>query len=113
MISNEFLSCAKFKTDFAYIMGNGVGKISIAQMEQCIRFVLETPYEDLHKLGDDWITMREDIKSKHNYWQSVDDSNIENYIDFFKKEMVRMKVSSISFAINDDGYEYSTSSIYC
>lgn len=113
MISNEFPSCAKFKTDFAYIMGNGVGKISIAQMEKCIRFLLETPYEDLHKLGDDWITMREDIKSKSNYWQSVDDSNIENYIDFFKKEMVRMKVSSISFAIDGDGYEYSTSSLYC
>ena len=57
--------------------------------------------------------MQEDIKSKSNYWGSVDDSNIENYIDFFKKEIVRMKVSSISFAINDDGYEYSTSSIYC
>lgn len=113
MIANEFPSCAKFKTDFAYIMGNGVGKISIAQMEKCVRFVLEAPYEDLHKLGDDWITMREDIKSKRNYWKSVDDSNIENYIDFFKKEIVRMKVSSISFAINDDGYEYSTSSIYC
>ena len=53
MIANEFPSCAKFKTDFAYIMGNGVGKISIAQMDQCIRFVLETPYEDLHRLGID------------------------------------------------------------
>lgn len=113
MIANKFPSCAKFKTDFAYIMGNGVGKISIAQMEQCVRFVLEASYEDLRELGDDWITMQEDIKSKRNYWKSVDDSNIENYIDFFKKEIVRMKASSISFAINDDGYEYSTSSIYC
>ena len=113
MINDEFPSCAKFKTDFAYIMGNGVGKISIAQMEQCIRFVLETPYEDLHHLGIDWITMQEDIKSSDNYWKFVDNSNFENYIDFFKKEMVRMKVSSISFAINDDGYEYSTSSLYC
>lgn len=113
MINDEFPSCAKFKTDFAYIMGNGVGKISIAQMEQCIRFVLETPYEDLHHLGIDWITMQEDIKSSDNYWKFVDNSNFENYIDFFKKEMVRMKVSSISFAINSDGYEYSTSSIYC
>lgn len=112
-INDEFPSCAKFKTDFAYIVGQGVGKISIAQMEQCIRFVLEKPYEYLHKLGDDWLTMQEDIKSKRNYWQSVDDSNIENYINFFKKEMVNMKVSSISFAINDDGYEYSTSSLYC
>ncbi len=94
-------------------MGNGVGKISIAQMEQCIRFVLESSHEDLQELGDDWIAMREDIKSEHNYWSSVDGSNIENYIDFFKKEIVRMKVSSISFAINSDGYEYSTSSLYC
>lgn len=113
IINDEFPSCAKFKTDFAYIMGNGVRKISIAQMEQCIRFVLETPYEDLHHLGIDWITMQEDIKSSDNYWKFVDNSNFENYIDFFKKEMVRMKVSSISFAINSDGYEYSTSSIYC
>jgi len=113
MIANKFPSCAKFKTDFAYIMGNGVGKISIAQMEQCVRFVLEASYEDLRELGDDWITMQEDIKSKRNYWGSVDDSNIENYIDFFKKEIVRMKVSSISFAIDGDGYEYSTSSLYC
>lgn len=113
MINDEFPSCAKFKMDFAYIMGNGVGKISIAQMEQCVRFVLESPYEDLHHLGIDWITMQEDIKSSDNYWKSVDNSNFENYIDFFKKEMVRMKVSSISFAINDDGYEYSTSSLYC
>lgn len=115
MIDNEFPSCAKFKTDFAYIVGQGVGKISIAQMEQCIRFVLEKPYEYLHELGDDWLIMRDDIKSKHNYWKSVNDSNIEinEVIDFFKKEMVRMKVSSISFAINSDGYEYSTSSIYC
>jgi hypothetical protein len=113
MIDNEFPSCAKFKTDFAYIVGQGVGKISIAQMEQCIRFVLEKPYEYLRELGDDWIAMREDIESKHNYWRAVDGSNIENYINFFKKEIVRMKVSSISFAINGDGYEYSTSSIYC
>lgn len=82
-------------------------------MEQCIRFVLESSHEYLHELGDDWIAMREDIESKHNYWSSVDGSNIENYIDFFKKEIVRMKVSSISFAINSDGYEYSTSSLYC
>lgn len=82
-------------------------------MEQCIRFVLEEPYEDLHNLGDNWVAMRDDIKSEHNYWKSVDGSNIENYIDFFKKEIVRMKVSSISFAINGDGYEYSTSSLYC
>lgn len=115
MIDNEFPSCAKFKTDFAYIVGQGVGKISIAQMEQCIRFVLEKPYEYLHELGDDWLIMRDDIKSKHNYWKSVNDSNIEinKVIDFFKKEIVRMKVSSISFAINGDGYEYSTSSLYC
>lgn len=115
MIDNEFPSCAKFKTDFAYIVGQGVGKISIAQMEQCIRFVLESSHEDLRELGDDWLTMQEDIKSKRNYWKSVADSNIEinKVIDFFKKEMVRMKVSSISFAINSDGYEYSTSSIYC
>lgn len=66
-----------------------------------------------HHLGIDWITMQEDIKSSDNYWKFVDNSNFENYIDFFKKEMVRMKVSSISFAINDDGYEYSTSSLYC
>lgn len=114
-INDEFPSCAKFKTDFAYIVGQGVGKISIAQMEQCIRFVLESSHEDLRELGDDWLTMQEDIKSKRNYWKSVADSNIEinKVIDFFKKEMVRMKVSSISFAINSDGYEYSTSSIYC
>lgn len=112
-INDKFGTFAKFRNDFAYIMGNGVGKISIAQMEQCIRFVLESSYEDLHELGDDWITMQEDIKSKHNYWGSVDDSHIENHIDFFKKEMVRMKVSSISFAINGNGYEYSTSSLYC
>ena len=48
-----------------------------------------------------------------NYWGAVDDSNIKNHIDFFKKEIVRMKVSSISFAINGNGYEYSTSSLYC
>lgn len=112
-INDKFGTFAKFRNDFAYIMGNGVGKISIAQMEQCIRFVLESSYEDLHELGDDWITMQEDIKSKHNYWGSVDDSHIENHIDFFKKEIVRMKVSSISFAINGNGYEYSTSSLYC
>lgn len=112
-INDKFGTFAKFRNDFAYIMGNGVGKISIAQMEQCIRFVLESSYEDLHELGDDWITMQEDIKSKHNYWGSVDDSNIKNHIDFFKKEIVRMKVSSISFAINGNGYEYSTSSLYC
>ena len=112
-INDEFGTFAKFRNDFAYIMGNGVGKISIAQMEQSIRFVLESSHEDLHELGDDWIAMQDDIKSEHNYWKSVDDSNIENYIDFFKKEIVRMKVSSISFAINGDGYEYSTSSIYC
>lgn len=114
-INDEFPSCAKFKTDFAYIVGQGVGKISIAQLEQCIRFVLESSHEDLRELGDDWLTMQEDIKSKRNYWKSVADSNIEinKVIDFFKKEMVRMKVSSISFAINSDGYEYSTSSIYC
>ena len=114
-INDEFPSCAKFKTDFAYIVGQGVGKISIAQMEQCIRFVLKSSHEDLRELGDDWLTMQEDIKSKRNYWKSVADSNIEinKVIDFFKKEMVRMKVSSISFAINSDGYEYSTSSIYC
>lgn len=112
-INDEFGTSAQFRNDFAYIMGNGVGKISIAQMEQCIRFVLESSHEYLHELGDDWIAMREDIESKHNYWSSVDGSNIENYIDFFKKEIVRMKVSSISFAINSDGYEYSTSSLYC
>lgn len=110
-INDEFGTFAKFRNDFAYIIGNG--KISIAQMEQCIRFVLEEPYEDLHNLGDNWVAMRDDIKSEHNYWKSVDGSNIENYIDFFKKEIVRMKVSSISFAINGDGYEYSTSSLYC
>lgn len=112
-INDKFGTFAKFRNDFSYIMGNGVGKISIAQMEQCVRFVLESSDEDLHELGDDWITMREDIKSEHNYWKSVDGSNIENYIDFFKKEIVRMNVSSISFAINGNGYEYSTSSLYC
>lgn len=112
-INDKFGTFAKFRNDFSYIMGNGVGKISIAQMEQCVRFVLESSDEDLHELGDDWITMQEDIKSKHNYWGSVDDSHIENHIDFFKKEIVRMKVSSISFAINGNGYEYSTSSLYC
>ena len=112
-INDKFGTFAKFRNDFSYIMGNGVGKISIAQMEQCVRFVLESSDEDLHELGDDWITMREDIKSEHNYWKSVDGSNIENYIDFFKKEIVRTNVSSISFAINGNGYEYSTSSLYC
>lgn len=114
-INDKFGTFAKFRNDFAYIMGNGVRKISIAQMEQCIRFVLERSHEDLRELGDDWLTMQEDIKSKHNYWKSVNDSNIKinEVIDFFKKEIVRMKVSSISFAINGDGYEYSTSSIYC
>ena len=36
-INDKFGTFAKFRNDFAYIMGNGVGKISIAQMEQCIR----------------------------------------------------------------------------
>lgn len=135
-INSIFPTQAIFAVDFEYIIGNGVKKLSISQMEKYLTYIVSHTHKEIYdslysilpySTYDEYIECLDDYDYtdelsiayfKQHIEKNLDEElSVEDKINIvlqnYKERIVNYCASSISCVVDSEGYQYSTSSLYC
>lgn len=133
-INSIFPTQAIFAVDFEYIIGHGVKKLSISQMEKYLVYIVSHTHQEIYdslysilpySTYDEYIGCLDDYTDelsiayfKQHIENDLDEAlSVEDKINIvlqnYKERIANYCASSISCVVDFEGYQYSTSSLYC
>ena len=135
-INSIFPTQAVFEVDFEYIIGHGVKKLSISQMEKYLSYIISHTHQEIYdslysilpySTYDEYIGCLDEYDYTDELSIAYFKQHIENDLDKelsvedkinivlqnYKERIANYCASSISCVVDSEGYQYSTSSLYC